>query len=494
MMMMQTKVIRIIASSCALCLAALTYATSPKVAPIQSPHLNLESIYDASSLNTEVLQNWHLVEGTVATRQKLITIEVGELWPGQVYRIPVRLIVPADQKAAGFHLTGGHHLKELQKDAYPKGVETELLKGGIGLVYTIIQNPKTYGEGVLAEAMQTRFIETLDPQYSIQYWAWPTTLMRAITAADAEIDHFEAGKIAASGSSKNGASPTIALLHDPRITAVFGSVSPIYDSPLRLCDREAWDALEAFEKHTADASRQKSPKKHRFLGGTFGPVYNEDALQAGHTWSDLKALAERLADGLFISRNLDTLKARGVDLYFHPGTHDFVAYDLSWGGAHYPQILVYLGVNTGHGKKKPNPGLEKDEANKSAFLLEHFFDEVEPLLESPKLTHTLDGNMLRITVQFPEGSVAESGRLYWMYDRAPDGTTDYLKEPFPADQLKEMYYNATEKSWILNLELESGHNHIDLFSNHRKTISYKGKTYATYLSSPYTRISLMRCP
>ena len=28
-------------------------------------------------------------------------------------------------------------------------------------------------------------------------------------------------------------------------------------------------------------------EEHFFLGGTFGPVYNRDALEAGHNWKDL---------------------------------------------------------------------------------------------------------------------------------------------------------------------------------------------------------------
>jgi hypothetical protein len=33
-----------------------------------------------------VLQEWHVVKGAVPTRQKLVTILVIEMWPGQDYR------------------------------------------------------------------------------------------------------------------------------------------------------------------------------------------------------------------------------------------------------------------------------------------------------------------------------------------------------------------------------------------------------------------------
>ena len=67
---------------------------------------DMDAIRDPGTLEVEVLQDWHVVQGQIATRQKLVTINVGELWPRQDYRIPVRMVVPADRKAQGFHLTG----------------------------------------------------------------------------------------------------------------------------------------------------------------------------------------------------------------------------------------------------------------------------------------------------------------------------------------------------------------------------------------------------
>ena len=122
------------------------------------------------------------------------------------------MIVPADRKAKGFHLTGGHGLKDMARDVRPRDVDLMLLKGGVGLVHTIVQEPGSYGEAKFGDDMRRRFIRTLNPRYSIQYWGWPATLMRAITAAYSEKEHFERGKIAVTGSSKNGASPSAAII------------------------------------------------------------------------------------------------------------------------------------------------------------------------------------------------------------------------------------------------------------------------------------------
>jgi len=91
---------------------------------------DMEKMLDASTLKVEVLSDWHEVRGEVATRQKLITIRVGELLPGREYRVPVRMIVPVERKARGFHLTGGNVPQRMQGDTRPRGMDSELIRGG----------------------------------------------------------------------------------------------------------------------------------------------------------------------------------------------------------------------------------------------------------------------------------------------------------------------------------------------------------------------------
>jgi hypothetical protein len=360
----------------------------------------------------------------------------------------------------------------------------------------VVQVLQVSGQRELGRLADRRFVETLNPHYSIQYWGWPATLMRATTAAYAEKNHFEKGKVAASGGSKNGASPSVALIEDERLTALHASVSPIWDSPLRLCDRKAWDELrranEAYGAKLKERGQRVNMERimnHFFLGGTFGPAYNRQALAAGNKWEDLQKIAGEMADHVFVSRHLKTLKERNVDLLFHPGTHDFVAFDLAWGGKHYPQIPIYLKANTGHGIRGPHPAAERDEQNKSAFLLHHFFGG-EGLLPPPTVKSKADKDKVQITVTFPKGAKAESSRIWWMYDRGPDGSAAYIAELFPKDKAAPMKFSPKENSWSATLALEPGKKHIDFFSNHRKTIRRGGRTYTTYISSPYTRVSL----
>ena len=441
---------------------------------------DMKEIRDSSTLQIKVLQDWHPVNGVIETRQKLVTINVGDLWPGQEYRVPVRMVVPANRKAKGFHLTGSSNPKRLEDDSRPNPTERELIEGGVGLVITVVQEPGTYGQRALSQAAEKRFAETLNPRVKIQYWAWPATLMRAITTAYAEKDHFDKGKVAVSGGSKNGASPSMAIIHDERMTAVHATVSPIWDSPLRLNDDDAWKELQA-----------QPGRRGGFTGGHFGPNFNQRVLDAGGTWKDLQNFARDISDHVFISRNLRALRKRGVDMLFHPGTHDFVAFDMAWGGKHHPTIPVYLGANSGHGKRG-HPKSEKDQQNKAAFMLKHFFPSKVKgnLLAPPKVKSERKGKTLRASVSFTPDSGEESGRIWWIYDRAPDGSPNYLSEMIPDNQTKEM--KKMGGSWTATIPLPATAKQIDFFSNHGRTLSYNKNAYKTYISSPYTRVQLTK--
>ncbi|MCP3694712.1 MAG: hypothetical protein GY917_21115, partial [Planctomycetaceae bacterium] len=108
-------------------------ATSPVAAQGRTtkPLFDMAAMLDESTLKIDILQDWHPVNGPVPTRQKLISIEVGELLPGRSYRIPVRMIVPANRKVKGFHLTGGHNQDNIQRDARPRGVDLDMLRCGV---------------------------------------------------------------------------------------------------------------------------------------------------------------------------------------------------------------------------------------------------------------------------------------------------------------------------------------------------------------------------
>ena len=111
-------------------LAALTLAFATTLHAAEKSLFNSEEILDESTLEIKILQDWHVDEVTGTTRQKLIEINVAEWWPGQDYRIPVRMIVPLEGKPKGFSITGANSYEGLMEDTRPTDFQAKLLAGG----------------------------------------------------------------------------------------------------------------------------------------------------------------------------------------------------------------------------------------------------------------------------------------------------------------------------------------------------------------------------
>jgi len=461
---------------CSFVVALSNDATRAEAAKIEL--FDMDAMRDASTLKATVVKDWHAVGGETPSRQKIIDITVGEAYPGKDYRVMVQFAVPAGRKAKGFHLTGGVS----NRDIGLRGPDSELIKAGVGLVKTRIAPLP----GDLRKPRDELFYKTLDPRYR-NFWIWPATYMRAITAAYAENEHFERGRILASGGSKVGETSAITLINDDRVTAAFGSVCPIYASPVRLSDPDALAKLDAYNR----ARAEKKIGRRRggvWLGGLAGPSMKRGALAAGKTPKQLQAFAEKLADYLFISRNVDKLKARGAEFLFHPGTHDMVSYDGIWGGKHAPDVPVYNAANSGHGRKG-HPG-NIEQSNSAAFVLSHLLGGKEKMLEPPAVSTKVGDGRLELTVTFEPGSGESSGRAFWIFDRGPDASPAYLEDLIPEKNWKDMTRDEAGKAWTVEIDLDKSAGHIDVFSNHQKTLSIGDKEYTTAVSSPYTRVEL----
>ena len=443
------------------------------------------AIRDPSTLDVSVIRDWHVVEERTPSRQKVVEITVGEAYPGKDYRVRVQFVVPADKKAKGFSLTAGVS----DNDIRVGGCDGELIEAGVGLVKTHINNLPVD----LKRPRDDLFYKTLDPRYR-NFWIWPATYMRAITAAYAEKDHFEKGKVLVSGVSKVGETSAITLINDERVTAAFGVVCPIYASPARLSDPAALAELDAYNRARAKKegarteSGRRRPKGGGWLGGLAGPSMKPGALAAGKTQGDLRRFANGLANQLFISRNVDKLRARNAEFLFQPGTHDMVSYDGIWGGMKAPDVAVYNAANSGHGGKG-HPGNLRV-SNRSAFVLNHFLGAEKPMLEPPVVSTRIRDNTLEVTVTFKPGSEEENGRVFWVFDRGPDSSPAYLEDLIPEENWKDMIYDRSQKAWTVKIDLDRKASHIDVYSNHQKTLTINGEEYATAISSPYTRVKL----
>ena len=125
-----------------------------------------------------------------------------------------------------------------------------------------------------------------------------------------------------------------------------------------LCDREAWMNWS----HSRDAE----------VGSRVG-IWSQ--LQSRCLAADINGQIFRvsLRESLMSSSQaIDSLRRRGVEMLFHPGTHDMVVTICS-GAVHTIHKPIIL-EPTRHGKRG-HPKLERDQSNKAAFLLQHFFPE-----------------------------------------------------------------------------------------------------------------------
>ena len=472
-------------------LAALTIAFAGALDATERPLFKTEEILDEGTLDIKILQDWYPVG---ATRQKLIEINVAEWWPGQDYRIPVRMIVPIEGKAKGFSITGANgNYESLMKDMRPSDFQAKLLEGGVGIVKTLVRASRQIeGKQGLEQKRARMLMKGLNPRYTT-LWIWSMTLMRATTAAYAETDYFEKGKVAGSGSSKNGMSPAVALINDERFTATCSSHAPAYFSPTRRAERaeiaKAEEANKAFFEAVKAGDIDLDPKRAKLYQGVMvgsERSMGKMALKMGKSMDDMQRFADRLWSSACVTENWGWLMERGVDVLFEPGTHDYVAYDILWGAQNHPQLPVYHQPNGGH-SQTPHVAAAKDEQNREAFLWNHFFGG-DSLLSPPTSSYKVDKDKLRVHVSFDEGPQPISGRIWWMYDRDPAGSASFLHAPIPEDQWADMKRDPKTGSWIATIPWKEGASRIDYFSNYGKVVN----GYQQYLSSPYTRVVLSR--
>ena len=159
-----------------------------------------------------------------------------------------------------------------------------------------------------------------------------------------------------------------------------------------------------------------------------------------------------------------------------------MAYDVPTASQMLPDLRTYIQPNAGHGRAGHLDSPDEAQA-KSAFFAQ-IFAGGDKGLEVPTMITNQDGNTLEVTVTFPEGGEPEDSRIFWMYDRGPDGSNWYLYELFPQDNWSTMTGNGS--TWSASIELEPGHSTIDIITTHTKTVDER----LVPISAPYTRVPI----
>ena len=453
--------------------------------PTPAEPFHMPTLTDTSTLDVVVVEPWHVdtIDGT--TRQKLIDIHVDDWWQGVEIRVPVRFVVPLDGTVEGFIISGSGLNEESDGDTPVSASDRVALDAGAGVVTTKIRalNPDHYPSLPPPGVLQARFAETLDYRYS-EYYLWGAIMMRSITAAfDDEL--FLPGPVIAYGNSKNGMTPLIASIHDERVTAVRSTHAFTTYTPIRAHEPTAIahveSANEAFAAARADGLPQ-GDQEWNYYGKGFSNMV-EAAATVGWTTEEVLTAIDRVADDLYVSENWDELTKRGVEIFSIPGSHDWVAYDVPGTGAILPGLRTYIVPNSGHAR---NGHPEAPSKNVDAAFFAEQLAGVDRGLETPEVSTVVKGDTLEVTVTFPDGGVPEESKIFWMYDRGPDGSAWYLYDLFPEDNWMTM--TGRGSTWNASIELEPDRSFIDLVTTHTVTVDER----AIPISAPYTRVELDR--
>ena len=456
--------------------------------PTLNEPFHMPTMTDVGTLDVVVLEDWH-VDTIGGTRQKLIDIHVDDWWTDAIgeaveIRVPVRLVVPLEGTVEGFVISGSG-LNETPGDDEPvTASDRVVLDAGAGVVTTKIRSLTNgyYPDLPPSGVVQARFAETLDWRYT-EYFLWSAIMMRAITAAfDDEL--FRPGPVIAYGNSKNGMTPLISSIHDDRITAVrsthaFTTYTPIRaHEPAAVAEVEVANAAFAAGVQADELPAGDQPWSYYAKGFQ---NFIEDVGAFGWTSDEALAAIDRVADDLYVSENWDDLTARGVEIFSLPGSHDWVAYDVPGVGVELPGLRTYIMPNGGHDRNGHSEAPSKDVD--AAFFAEQLAG-ADRGLETPEVSTVVKGDTLKVTVRFPDGGIPEESKIFWMYDRGPDGSAWYLYELFPQDNW--MLMSGSESTWTASIDLEPGRSLIDIVTTH--TVTVDGRVMP--ISAPYTRLAI----
>lgn len=468
--------------------AAGAQALAQPSGPTLEEPFHMPTMTDTSTLDVVVVEDWHVDTISGTTRQKLINIHVDNWWEGVEIRVPVRLMIPLQGTVEGFVITGSALEGNGEGDKQVTAERQVALDGGVGVVMTKIKSLRSYPELTTLPteaALRDRFIqEDLDWRYTELYF-WGAIMMRAITAAFDD-DLFLPGPVIAYGGSKNGITPLISSIHDERIVAVRSNVAFTTRTPIRANDAIAVAEMEAadsdFDAAVAEGLPQgDQPWAYYDKGYRSNAGLLELARSAGRSEEEVQESLDRVADDFYVSENWEQLAARGVSYFSLPGSHDWVAYDVPGTSAILPELRSYIVPNGGH--SRPGHPEAPDDTVDAAFFAEQLFG-ADGGLEIPDIATVVVGDTLLVTVTFPDGGVPEDSRIFWMYEREPDGSSWYLYELFPEDNWMTM---AGDGSTVTaSIPLEAGRTSIDLITTH--TVTVDGNIIP--ISAPYTRVAL----
>ena len=472
---------------------------SSAVAEVRSGSYDMESIRDASTLETKVIQDWKPAPRESAVRQKLIEITVCEWWPGQKVRLPVTLNAPADGRICRNVIIANMGLGS--KPALPGGSMLRLLKeDGVGVVLigmgTIDAMPPI---GKLHLGMKEHLLATKDARYTPS-WIWGISDMRALTAAVAERDVFQPVKVLSTGGSKRGVGAAAAGIADKRFTAIMPVVAPPLGNPGGPYVIGSGDPTipRLNEQFLADLATGKVPSlpdtAHKALvereeRRAEERITLQQARTAGWSHSEIGGINSRAWDVSRVTAFLPTIRKRGLEVFYNVGANDSVSPALLEAGRRFPELPLYIvpggqhGGPKGAGFTKQVPSQPEVEENLLAFARHHFFN-TRRMIAAPVIKHHWNPKQhtLEVTVTFSDGTEPQKNELWWSVDRHQPYTLAFEFDEWRSMPLKK----SGPAAFTGSIQLQAARSTVQFLSTH----SHATNNLTLTVSSPLQQIEL----
>ncbi len=458
---------------------------------------DLAFIHDPATLETRTIQDWMPNEKESSIRQKLIEITVCEWWPGQKVRLPVTLLAPVAGGPCQNVIVSNMGLA--LKPAIPSGSILKLLREkGVGVVLVGMSTIDTMEpKGELHLGMKKQLLETKDARFT-PAWIWGMSDMRALTAAIAEKDVFQPTKVLATGGSKRGVGAAVAGLHDPRFTAILPVVAPPLGNPggAYVVGTDAPEIVAANESFLADL-KSENPLKlpptarkalvDRQERRNTERISLEEARAKNWSENEIQAMNDAAWDICRVAPQMDTLKKRGLAVFYNVGTNDSVSPKLVDLGIRFPQFPIYIVPGGQHGGPKDSgfarqvPSQKEVENNLFGFASHHFFDS-RPMVETPKIGYVWDSiqRKLRVSATFPKDVEPQINELSWSINRHASYTLAFEYDPWEAIALSKK--EGTKFSVEVTLKKEA--TSVEFLTTHTHTV----QDIPLSISSPLMRI------
>jgi hypothetical protein len=304
---------------------------------------------------------------------------------------------------------------------------------------------------------------------------------------------FRPKKVLATGGSKRGVAAAICGIHDDRFTAILPVVAPIMGNPggayvsgSALLEEAALN--RAFLEHLPPQlpSTARQALEERDLRRLDQSITREQALAANWSEADMLRMNDEAWNACRITPQLDRLRRRGLEFFYHVGSNDNVSPALRQVGEQFPDFPLYILPGGQHGGPKGSgftlqtPAQPEADENVLAFARQHFFNH-RSLPAAPAILLRLDGNRLTTIVTFASGTTPQRNTLSWCLDRHPPYTFAAEYDHWETTPL----IAEGESRFTAEFEVPAAARTIDVISTH----AHEENGLSFHFSSPYCRQS-----